>query len=143
MRYQISPEAMVSDGTLVVRARGSVAMVSLVGRSLREAFAEQIKARLLDVAEKSHGRVALSLAEVKDVTSAGINALIAVNLRCKQLGGALVCFALEPEIVQMLRVTKLDRALAVCANAGQAADRFEEAPRGSWLSRALGRGEAA
>jgi anti-anti-sigma factor len=137
MRYQISAETMMSDGVLVVQGRGSAALVVLAERSLREPVAADIRDRLLELAHAAGGRIALSLAEVHDLSSAGINALIAVNTRCKQLGGLLVCFAPEAEITRMLRITKLDRAIIVRANSAEAIQTLEEPSRTNWLARAL------
>jgi anti-anti-sigma factor len=142
MRYQISAETMLSDGVLVVQGRGSSALVVLAERSLRDPIAAVVRDRLLELAHAANGRIALSLAEIHDLSSAGINALITVNTRCKQLGGQLVCFSPEPEIAQVLRITKLDRALVIRPNSNAALETLDEPSRNGWLTRALKRAKS-
>lgn len=133
MRYQIGSDALASDGTLVVTERQGVALVVLAERSMHERVADRVREGLLAVAQASGGRMALSLAGVSDLASAGVNALLAVRLKCQELGGQLVVFAPEPEVQRMFQVTRLDRVLRVEEDAASAAATFKTPT--SWLAK--------
>lgn len=143
MRYKISEEVLASDGLILVRPRDSVAVVTLVKRSLHEQHLPEIEARLVALADAVQGRIALSLAGVEDLASAGINALIRVHLRCKQLGGMLACFAADEHTRQVFRVTHLDQRLPLTGDVEQACNLINRKPPGTWLGRLLGRRPAA
>jgi anti-sigma B factor antagonist len=134
--------AVSGDGLITVTSMRGVALVFLGMAEVRERQADLIQDKLTTVAERSRGRVAVSLAEVTALTSAGINALVAVHNRCTGLGGRLVLFAVPEEIVRMIRVTGLDRALAIAGNASEAVASCDRAERGKGILGALGLGRA-
>src|SRR5205085_12048819 len=100
--------AVDDDGLITVASLGSVAVVFIQCTAIRERQAQVIQEKMTAVADRCRGRVAASLANVQVMTSAGVNALLAVHLRCESLGGRLALFALSADLARMLRVTKLD-----------------------------------
>ena len=101
------------ESLLTVRGLENAALVFITAASVHEHQAEMIRTRLLALAERTHGRIAVSLENVTDMTSAGINALVAVMGRCKDLGGGLAVFGPSREVRRMLKVTRLDRAIVI------------------------------
>lgn len=128
-----SPGPAASDeGLLTVRGMDSAALVFITAPAVHEHQATIIQTRLIALADRTRGRIALSLADVIDMTSAGINALVTVNTKCKDLGGALALFGLSREIRKMLRVTRLDRAVIIAETAHEAVKSLDRPRRGFW-----------
>lgn len=118
--------ATSEDGLITVSAMRGIPLAFFSMKEIRERQADLIQDKLMLIADRSKGRIAVSLADVHILTSSGINALVAVNTHCKQLGGHLVLFAVAPEVEKMIRVTKLDRALVIVHNAHEAVASFTE-----------------
>jgi anti-anti-sigma factor len=120
---------------LTVRGMKTAALVFITCPAIHEHQAAIIQTRLLALAEKARGRLAISLAEVSDMTSAGINALVAVHNRCRQLGGGIALFGLSREVRRMLKVTRLDRTIQIAETPHEAVrvlSESEPARRGIW-----------
>jgi anti-anti-sigma factor len=117
--------AVVSeDGLITVSAMSGVAIVFLGMSQVRDRQAELIQAKLVEIADKGQGRLAVSMAGVATLTSSGINAFVAVHARCAKLGGHLALFALNKDLTRMIKVAKLDRALVLVENAQEAVRSF-------------------
>jgi anti-anti-sigma factor len=127
----------MDDGVITVRGMDSVALAFLGMQTIREHQASIMQERLLGLADRARGRIAVCMSEVADMTSAGINALVAVNARCRDLGGHLALFALGRELKKMIRVTKLDRAIIIVDTAHEAVRSFEAPPRRGLLQLAM------
>lgn len=125
----------MDDGLITIRGMDSVAVAFIAIPSVREHQANMMQERLTGLADRTRGRLAVSLADVGDMTSAGLNALVAVHTRCKELGGHLALFGLNRDIQKLLKVTKLERTLIVAETAHEAVRSFHEPPRRSiWKS---------
>lgn len=113
------------------------AIVGVSMPSIRDRQSQILQDRLLGVAEHAQGRVAVSLEEVVDVTSACINALVVVSQRCEALGGKLVIFGLSRELERLFRITRLDRLLVVARSRDDATSQFDTERQGSgfWAKR--------
>lgn len=120
-----APAAVTDEsGLITVSAMESVALVFVAMPQVRERQAEMIQERLRTVAERSSGKVAISLSEIVIMTSAGINALVAANAHCEEQGGHLAIFAAPKELRKMFKVTKLDRKLVIVQTAHEAVRSF-------------------
>jgi anti-anti-sigma factor len=130
------------EGLLTVRGMRSAALVFITSPAVHEHQAELIRARLLALADRTKGRVALSLENVTDMTSAGINALVAVHNRCRDLGGSLAVFGLSKEVRKMLRVTRLERTIVITETAHEAVTAITRPRRtGFWAAFAWAKSE--
>lgn len=107
---------------------GDVAVVTIGMTSIRERQAAVIQERLRSVAEQFDGRLAISLADVSVLTSAGINALVAVSRNCEEIGGRAVVFAVKPELRRVFKDTGIDRLLTLAADCGRAVDMLKPKP---------------
>ena len=130
--------AVDEDGLVTVSAMESVALAFVGMSAIRERQAEILQQKLCTVAEPARGRLAVSLSEVQVMTSAGINALVAVQARCEALGGHLALFAVSKDLRRMFKVTKLDRKLVIADNAHEAVRSFTTPGRRGFLRTALG-----
>jgi anti-anti-sigma factor len=122
------------EGLLTVRGMDSAALVFITAPAVHEHQAELIRVRLIALAERTKGRIALSLENVTDMTSAGVNALVAVHTRCRDLGGGLAVFGLSREVRKMLRVTRLDRTIVIAETAHEAVKATSAPPKGGFWS---------
>lgn len=115
------------------------AVVSVACSCIHQHQAELLRNRLIGVADRAGGRLAVCLEDVVDASSACINALIAVHTHCAAMGGKLVLFGLSDEIHQMFRVTKVNRTIAVADDARDALDSMDEPTRPQGLAGLLRR----
>jgi anti-anti-sigma factor len=128
-RTDATPPA-ADDGLITVSGMENVALIFLSMSGIREHQADMVQRRLMAVAERSHGKLAVSLSEVSALNSSGINALVAVHARCVELGGHLALFALSPEIRKVFKVTKLDKKMILAENVHEAVQSFTKPKKG-------------
>jgi anti-anti-sigma factor len=136
-RIEIDPAALTplpkravdEEGEVTVAAMENVALAFVSVPEVRERQAESIQGKLLSVAERAQGRLAVSMSEVRVLTSSGINALLAVHLKCEELGGHLAVFALSKDLMRMVKTTKLDRKLVLAETAHEAVRSFHGGTR--------------
>lgn len=126
------PQGAISgdDGLISVSGLENVALVFLATSGIRDHQAEMIQRRLISVAERSHGKIAVSLSELTSINSAGINALVAVHVRCVELGGHLALFAMSEDVRRVFKITKLDRKMVLAGNAHEAVRSFTKQKKG-------------
>lgn len=128
--------APADDGLISVTGMESVALVFVRTSGIRDHEMDLFQRRLIAVADRSHGRVAVSLSELSSINSAGINALVLVHTHCASLGGHLSLFAMSEEVRKVFRVTKLDKKMILAGNAHEAVRSYSK-PRKSFLKGAF------
>jgi anti-sigma B factor antagonist len=79
-----------------------------------------IRADLDSAARDAAGRLVVDLSDVQLLTSAGIGMLIQVRGTCAALKGAIALCGVSEAVLDVLRVTKIDRVLAVRASPAEA-----------------------
>jgi anti-anti-sigma factor len=133
------------EGLIALSSMDGVPLIFLNMPQIRERQADLLQNKLRAIADASKGRLAVSMSETVVMTSAGVNALLAVHLRCESAGGHLAVFALSKELQRMFRITKLDRKLVIVDTARQAVDSFSSEKKRGFLRSALswGRQDAA
>lgn len=119
------------------------AVVHVGMTSIRDRQSQLLQERLLGVVEHAQGRVAVSMADVVDVTSACINALVVVSQRCRALGGRLVVFGLSDDLCKLFRLTRLDRLITLANHGQDALKHFEPHAAGRGIGAWLRRGREA
>ena len=120
------PAQSEDQAIFTVSPAEQAAVVSVACSRIHQHQAEHLRNRLIGVADRAGGRLAVCLEEVVDASSACINALLAVNTHCASMGGKLVLFGLNDEISKMLRMTKVNRTIAVATDAREALDSMDE-----------------
>jgi anti-anti-sigma factor len=142
------PAAGIEEGQVHLRTidgadGGAVAVVFLAMPCIRDHQACMIEQRLRGIAERSGGRLAVSMSEVEDITSAGINAMIVVHTLCRSLGGHLALFGLTRELRRLFKLTHLDRAIVLADDAQVAIHSFDTGHRRRWSLRGRSAGRDA
>lgn len=93
-------------GVGVVRLRGSAGMSD----------ADKLREQLVELAGAGSPRIIVDASELAFINSAGLGAFIAAHRRCREQGGMLCIVNPREQVAQLLRVTHLDRLMAVCAD---------------------------
>jgi len=84
--------------------------------AVREVQAIALEETLSSIAAAASGRLVVDLEPVQQLTSAGVNALVNVRQRCVALGGMLVLCGLSRDLVDLFKVTGLDRTLRIASH---------------------------
>jgi anti-anti-sigma factor len=114
----------LEEGEVRLECGEAVAVAFLAMPCIRDHQAQLLEVRLCGMAERAGGRLAVSLAEVDDITSAGINALVVVHAHCRKLGGHLALFGLSRQLRELLKLTHLDQAFVIATTSQEAANSF-------------------
>lgn len=72
-----------------------------------------IQAELTAAAEKSGGRLMVDLANVTMLTSVGIGMFVTLHGKCKGEKGKMALYGLKPDIVELLKLTRLDKLFLI------------------------------
>lgn len=72
-----------------------------------------IQAELMAAAGKAGGRLVVDLSAVTMLTSVGIGMFVTLHGKCKGEKGKLALFGLRPDIVELLRLTRLDKLFLI------------------------------
>ena len=78
-----------------------------------EREASIIQDDILGLVDQTPGRIALDMTGVQVISSVGLGMLITVSKRCKASGGRLAIFGLRHELLDLIKLTKLDRILTI------------------------------
>lgn len=96
-------------------------------RILDEATIQQIGRELLAMAAKAEsGKLLLNLEEVKFMSSAMLGKLIELNKRCKAEEIDLKLCSISPEIMEIFKMTRLNKVLDIHKNEGKALSSFRK-----------------
>jgi anti-sigma B factor antagonist len=109
----MSLDVSVEDHACVIRVKGDVDI----------ATAEVLRTRLLQLAEEGHVNQVLSLEGDVFLDSAGLGAVVSIRRRLQNLGGALVLACSNEIVLRLLRLTSLDKVVAVHPTAEEAVQR--------------------
>jgi len=104
----------VSTSTFVqIEQNGSLAEARILVSSVGEREAGVLKEELVVAARASSGALVLDMTDVKVLGSVGLGMMVTVTNECRGLGGALVVFGINPQLMQMIKLTKLDKFLKI------------------------------
>ncbi len=108
------PLGVTTSSTFVqVQVEGGIAEARILVNSVGEREAGVLKDELIDAARKGAGRLVLDMSEVKVLGSVGLGMMVTVTNECRGLGGALVVFGISEPLLQMIKLTKLDKFLKI------------------------------
>jgi len=89
--------------TIVFEIRGA-----LEGKSV-----EQFSSACSEAVTSGRANIKINMHSVGMVDSAGLEALLECQERCKSAGGTCVLVDVSPKVLKILEITRLDRELAV------------------------------
>lgn len=72
-----------------------------------------IEQELLAAGPACHWRIAINMADVGMLTSVGIGTLVTINKRCKDNKGKMALFGLNDTIMEVLKLTRLDKLFPI------------------------------
>ena len=115
------------------RQQGDVTILDLSGRiSVGEALAFGPGSGLIlgqvirELAEKGQKRILLNLKDVKYIDSSGVGDLVRSVTSLRRQGGDLKLLSLAPMVLEVLRITRLDRMLDIKDDESAAVQSFSE-----------------
>jgi anti-sigma B factor antagonist len=72
-----------------------------------------IQTELLSAAEGAGWRIVVDLADVGMLTSMGIGMFVSLHTKCRDGKGKMALHGLRPDIVELLKLTRLDRLFVI------------------------------
>jgi anti-sigma B factor antagonist len=109
----LSFDVSFEENACVIRVSGDIDITT----------AERLRSRLLELADEGHVKQVLSLEGDVFLDSAGLGALVSIRRRLQVLGGALVLAVSNELVLRLLRLTSLDKVVAIHPTAEEALDR--------------------
>jgi anti-sigma B factor antagonist len=100
------------DRACVIRVTGDIDITT----------AEWLRTRLLELADEGHVRQVLAFEGDVFLDSAGLGAIVSIRRRLQVLGGALVLACSNELVLRLLRLTSLDKVVAIHPTAREALD---------------------
>lgn len=97
-----------------------IAIAGVLCAAVRERQALVLSEELADAARRAGWKLAVSFERVEHLSSACLNMLVELHLRCRHKGGSLVVFGLPDEVDKIIRVTRLDSKIPVAVDAHHA-----------------------
>ena len=97
------------------RSKDGIAYLTPIG-SLDHAAAGELQRQLLAAVDEGETRLALDLAQVSLIDSSGLGTIVAGFKAARAAGGSLVLVNVNRDIQSIIRLTRLDKVLAVCAD---------------------------
>lgn len=85
--------------------------------------AERLRTRLLELADEGHVNQVLAFEGDVFLDSVGLGAVVSIRRRLQVLGGALVLACSNEIVLRLLRLTSLDKVVAVHPTVEEALDR--------------------
>lgn len=92
---------------------GAITVARLVREKFTDHEADIIKNEAVAAAESSRWRLALDMTNVTFLTSAGIGTLVVLHKACSSGKGKLAVFGLSPQLLELLKLTKLDKLFLI------------------------------
>jgi len=96
---------------IAIREYGDVRIVDLRGRSTIEGESATLGKQLRDLIENGARKLLLNLAEVSKIDSSGVSIIIEAHAALKRLGGTLELLAPSGQVLEVLRVFRLQEII--------------------------------
>lgn len=115
-----------SSSGLMVQRLSDIHVIEFMEKSIVDQVTiEQIKHDLLALVEKSgHPKFVISFENVSHISSAMLGVLMTVNKRIKEENGALRLAAISPSIMEVFKLTRLDKMLKIYKSTDDAVVKF-------------------
>ncbi len=120
-RQEGVPFYAVSNATFVeTRSVGTVAAARITTNSVGQREAGIIESSLKDVANGVKGRLVVDMSDVKVLGSMGLGMLVTLTKHCRAAGGRLAIYGIDPSLLELLKLTRLDSFLAIAKDEASA-----------------------
>ena len=104
---------MVEPQYIRLDTSGSIVVAEVVREKITEHENQAVFHDLSEAAAKHGHRLAVGLAQVGLLSSAGLGGLINLHKLCAANGGKLVIFGVQQQILGLMKMTRLDRLLVI------------------------------
>jgi len=104
---------------LEIQEKGSCAVVRVTG-SVSMSQADELRARLEELAEKKTPLMVLDLAEMDFISSAGLGAIISAYLKSRHHSGQVRLVCPQPAVRKLLETTRLTKLFPLHGSVEQA-----------------------
>lgn len=78
-----------------------------------EREASIVEHEVSDAAGRNQWRVAVDMSEITFLASAGLGAMVTISRKAKEGGGKLVLFAVNDDLLELFKISRLDRLIAI------------------------------
>jgi anti-anti-sigma factor len=110
------------------RIEPDIAVVELTGRFALGRESQRVESIVDELVKEGCKRAILDLRGVNYADSAGIGLIALAAGRLKEAGGKLVVVAPDGKVLEMLKMTQMDRIVTVRSTAEEAVAAFGESP---------------
>ncbi len=83
-----------------------------------------LQAELIAAAQRANHRILVDLTDVTMITSVGLGALITLHKACKEAKGKFILVNLKPDILSILKLSRLDRLFTIADSEPKAIKAF-------------------
>jgi anti-sigma B factor antagonist len=104
---------MVETQYIRVEQIGGVPVAEVLREKITEHENQPVFHDLSEAAARHAHRIAVDLAQVAFLSSAGLGGLITLHKLCASKGGRLVVFGIQEQILDLMKMTRLDRLLVI------------------------------
>lgn len=112
--HAAAPGDVVLESTYVkAEVAGGVVHATVQTEKVTEREARVLQDELTQVAGQSGHKLALDMAPVMMLASAGIGALVQVHRACEGGGGKMVIHSIDGPILEMLKISRMDRLFTI------------------------------
>ena len=103
------------DSRLVVQDEGDITLIEFLDRNiLEEANIQQIGDEIATIIDQQpNPRLLISFQNVEHLSSAALGVLITINNKLRQKGGQLRLARIDPQILEVFQITKLDKLFQI------------------------------
>lgn len=108
-----------------VTAREGVKVFHMKGRLMDQKHADELVELLGKELDDEHKNVALDMSELEYMNSTGLNIMINVLTKTRNMGGDAVLCALSKPVQQLFLVTKLDSVFKITGTVDEAVANFK------------------
>jgi anti-sigma B factor antagonist len=120
--------AETKTGALMIQKMGNIIVVEFLQTSIvDQSQIERIKQEILEQVEKAgHPKLVVSFAGVTNISSAMIGVMMALHKKVKEMGGEMRVAAANKHIMQVFKLTRLDKVFAFYKTLDQAMQKIAD-----------------
>ncbi len=114
------------SGSLMIQRIGDVHIIEFMETNILDQIViERIKEEMLDLIERCGvPKLLISFENVKHISSAMLGTLMAVNKSVKNAGGELRVSSIDKNLMEVFKLTRLDKVLKIFKNSTEAMNKF-------------------
>lgn len=107
---------VATDTFIATKPAGPAVIARITCNSVGMREAGIIESSLKEVASTEKGRLVVDMSDVKVLGSMGLGMLVTLTKQCRSLGGKLAIFGIEPSLLELIKLTRLDTFLVIAQN---------------------------